>query len=80
MKVKLEDLYNILHRHMVDRISEPKEINESEDKLLTVEDVCSKYSITRQTVNNWSKRGLNKTVVGGRVYYLESELERFQTQ
>lgn len=80
MKVKLEDLYHVLHRHMVDRISEPKEIDESEDKLLTVEDVCSKYSITRQTLNNWSKRGLNKTVVGGRVYYLESELERFQTQ
>lgn len=78
MKVKLEVLYNVLHRHMVDRITEPKEITDTEDKLLSIDDVCSKYSITRQTLNNWSRRGLKKTTVGGRVYYKESELERFQ--
>ncbi len=78
MKVKLEDLYYILHRHMVDRITEPKEITDTEDKLLSIDDVCSRYSITRQTVTNWSKKGLKKTEVGGRVYYRESELERFQ--
>jgi excisionase family DNA binding protein len=47
-----------------------------QQRLLSIDDVCNVFQITRPTVNSWSKAGiLQEHRIGRRVYYKQDEID-----
>tara|TARA_B100000927_G_scaffold276550_1_gene257426 strand:+ start:580 stop:843 length:264 start_codon:yes stop_codon:yes gene_type:complete len=58
-----------------------KELQNELDDILTVEQVKTKFKVTRATLNNWHREGiLTKKYVGGRVYYKSDEVYNLLNQ
>lgn len=55
--------------------NKPSTDNEYEDDILTVEETAAYFKVERQTIYNWSKKGiLTPLIRGGRVYFKKSDL------
>jgi hypothetical protein len=65
-----EDLYARLEQ------LEARVIALKESRKLSVQDLCEKYSCTRQTINSWVKGGqlIKHTTESGRVYFNANEI------
>ena len=45
------------------------------NKFMSMDQVCDALGVTKQTLRNWNKKGiLTYRQLGGRVYYLESDI------
>jgi predicted DNA-binding transcriptional regulator AlpA len=54
-----------------------KTIHPNLDDLLQIKDVTARFGISRPTIYEWERKGLNRTQVGGRVYYKLSDINNF---
>lgn len=50
-------------------------LNETKEEHWSTKQVCIHYNVTRQTVSNWTKKGLLKLHrIGAKIYYIKSEV------
>ena len=51
-------------------------VKKEEKKLYSREETCKIFSISKPCLNDWTKKGLIKSIrVGGRVYYSASQID-----
>lgn len=78
IQITPKELQNLISEGVKTQLQEflnlykPKQPNE----YLTRSDVAKMFSIDISSVNNWSKKGkLNPLQIGGRIYFLRSDVE-----
>lgn len=84
MKMAIDSLRDNLIMELSNQINELPErpaskqtIHPNLDDLLQIKDVTARFGISRPTLYEWEERGLNRTQVGGRVYYKLSDINNF---
>jgi len=64
-------------KELPERPTSKQTIHPNLDDLLQIKDVTTRFGISRPTIYEWEKKGLNRTQVGGRVYYKLSDINNF---
>jgi predicted DNA-binding transcriptional regulator AlpA len=84
MKMAIDSLRDNLIMELSNQINELPERSTSKqnihpnlDDLLQIKDVTARFGISRPTIYEWEKKGLNRTQVGGRVFYKLSDINSF---
>lgn len=75
--VKLEDLIEF-HRYLLESKLDAQISGDSQERYLTIKQVCSLLSVDASTLWRWRKQGyFNPVVVGRKRLYKESDVRRF---
>jgi hypothetical protein len=73
-----EELKRIINHAVMEAVKtiNPQTSIQQTETLLTRKEASEKLKISLVTLNDWSKRGIIQSyLIGGRVYYKESEIE-----
>ena len=75
-RVNPGELRKIIREEIVDHLKPAQE-----NKYISKKKAAQLLNRTVQTLDAWHKAGiLKKKYIGGRVYYLESDIDRFETK